>query len=253
MKLRGSLSRVRETWRRVATLEGLLVTVAVAGVMLLAAVALEATLHLAGGMRLVLLLAILGSALGGLAYWVVRPYLSDISDECVAVHVERRFPELRNGLINSVQLVKAPGVSGGFVAAVVAQASRQAATLDLGEAVDRRRVRKAGLAACCAVLLLAALYAVSPGRFTNAVRRLLNPGRFVPIKGRVEIEDIQPADGFSVLAGAEVPVKVRIPCRASAPPAGSSTAGPVRARRRTACVRWTLPPTSIPSGTSARG
>jgi len=212
LRVRKTLAGVREAWRRVATLEGLLLTATIVAAAVFCAVGLEATLHLAGWLRLIVLLALLGGSAGAFALLVVRPVLGDISDERVAVHIERTFPELQNGLINSVQLVKAEREhpsAGGFVSMVVARAAERSEQLEFQKAVDRDRLKRFCAAALGASVLLAALYALSPRRFENAVTRLLHPGSFIPTQGSVKIEKVEPGD-FSVLAGAEVPVKAVI-------------------------------------------
>jgi len=226
LRVRKGLSRVRDAWRRVATFEGLLLTIALVGGVLFCAVALEATLHLAGWLRLILLLTVLGGTAASLALLVVRPALGEISDERVAVHIERAFPELQNGLINSVQLVKTESSARGFVAMVVADAAERSEGLEIARAVDRSRLKRLGAVALIAAALVAGLYAVSPRRFENAVMRLLHPGSFIPTQGAVKIDRIEPGD-FSVLAGAEVPVKAVI-----RPIPGSRPEGRIIYRRR---------------------
>ncbi len=222
-QIRQRLAGVRGVWRRVRLGEGLALTAAASGAMLFAAVLLEATLHLPGAARLVLGLGLIIATAGGLAWLVLRSMTADISDERVAVHVERRFPELSNGLINSVQLVRSDGAaeapSSGFVEAVVDQAAAAIAGLDLGRSVDRSGLKRAALAAGLAVVLLAGMGLVAPDRFSNALMRLMHPGSFVPTQGSVRIEEVTPGD-FSVLGGADISIKARIAPRPGERPAG---------------------------------
>jgi len=187
--------RTRDWWRTVYILERVLFYVAgLFGALFLLTLA-EAHLHFSRAVRWPLLLGLLAYFLGGLVWLVFRPLFREWTEEEVAVHVERKFPQLDNELINALQLGTDTKVeSPGMVQALIAQAARDLRQYPLRQAVDTRNARRAGLAAFLAVLALGLWAGVAPDRFANALQRLLFPAKNIAALGSVRIAEVKPGD-----------------------------------------------------------
>lgn len=120
-----------------------------------------------------------------------------LSHEQVAIHIEEKFPQLRNSLINSVQLGKDNlAVSPVLVDRVISDALRDSEAFSLKESVKKRRLARVGGASffCAAVFALLMLSAPRSGRIANAIERLLNPFDYTPVVGSVKIVEVDPGD-----------------------------------------------------------
>src|SRR5262249_11986116 len=103
-QLVNSLDDVRRQWRQRKLLEGVLLTAAGALAVLAALVAADNLLAL-GTLGRVLTAGLLWTAVAiGVSTWIVRRVLEQQRDDFFAVLVEQRHPELRNRLINRLQL-----------------------------------------------------------------------------------------------------------------------------------------------------
>src|SRR5947209_8150981 len=103
-QLMGALNALRRQWRQRQLLVGVLLAAAVV-LAAVVAVALADNLLKAGtGVRLVLLLALLGSVGVAALNLVLRRALEDRRDDFFAALVEEKNPALRNRLINALQL-----------------------------------------------------------------------------------------------------------------------------------------------------
>lgn len=110
--------------------------------------------------------------------YVLSPSLRRITDDDLAVIVERHWPDLDNRVISTVQLSRladpaAANMSPALIRQLAADAAGQTAALDFSDAVDRRR----GLRGPGALLLAAALPAAVafsfPGELNLWARRAL--------------------------------------------------------------------------------
>src|SRR5262245_51574417 len=136
---------LRRQWRGQKVLGGVCWTVAAAAGSILVTVALDNWLRpettgralLAAGLWLTLAAAVL--------HWIVRCCLEDRRDDYFAAMVEEKHPELRNQFINALQLGRGNqnGFSPRFIEAIVADATRATADLDVSDSLDRRQVRRA--------------------------------------------------------------------------------------------------------------
>jgi len=208
-ELLDSVYQTRDWWRTVYILEHVLLFVAVLCAMVLVSTLVEAYAHLSAGLRWPLCIALLGYLLVGGGLLVFRPLVRDWTEEEVAVHIERKYPELDNELINAVQLgVDKRVMSPGMVQALIAQVAADIGRLSLRRAVDTRRARVLAGAATLAFVLLAAWAISSFDRFSNAFQRLLLPGRDIAAIGAVRIVDIQPKD-TRIHSGSDLEVIVK--------------------------------------------
>ena len=160
-------------------------------------------------LRWAMLLVLLALVLGGSVLLVFKPLFRDWTDEEVAAHLEARFPEIDNALINSVQLAKDPAVTQPeFVARVIRQAERDTRSVAVNQAADRRPAAR--LAASSGVLVLALMcYAVFySDAFARAMHRILLPAAYVPAAGAARIIEVQPGSA-TVVAGDPLHIVVR--------------------------------------------
>jgi hypothetical protein len=176
-RLMDSLNDVRRHWRGTQVAEGVLLAVGGTLAALLAVVAADNLLKLDKPGRFILAVLLWGTFLAALATFVIRRVLDDRRDDYFAALVEREHPELRNRLINALQLGRGNqnGHSPRLIAAIVEDAAAATADLDLARSLDRRPGRRAAVFAGCAALLCA-LYAVALWPyFARGLARVLFP------------------------------------------------------------------------------
>ena len=201
--------RTRDWWRTVHLVESLLVYAAGLLGGIFAATFLEAHLHFPAPVRIFMLALLLGYFGVGLVVFVFRPLFRDWTPEEVAVHVERKFPELDNELINAVQLGMDEQVqSPGMVGALIARAAARVADLPLKKAVDTRRALQLLVIAALCLVALGAWMGLGYERFSNALQRLVFPTRDIPALGRVRILEVKPGD-VRLNKGSDLVVVVR--------------------------------------------
>src|SRR6185503_6641455 len=157
------LSRLRGAIRRLFALDGLSRLILALAAFVVATFLLDWSLLLPSGVRLVLLAAGI-AGFGVLAFKrIVYPLGVKISDDDLALFVERHFPELNDRLISAIQLTREPLVapaegalssrSPQLVAALVADAEQATSQIDFKRVIIGKHVGKIALWA--AVVLLA--------------------------------------------------------------------------------------------------
>ena len=156
------LSRLRGAIRTLFALDGLSRLVLAMAAFVVATFLLDWTLILPAGVRLVLLAAGLGG-FGVLAFKrVFYPMGVKISDDDLALFVERHFPELNDRLISAIQLTREPlntgregaGNSPELVAALVADAEQATSQIDFKRVIVGKHVGKIALWAGVVILAL---------------------------------------------------------------------------------------------------
>ena len=171
---------VRRTWRQTEAMKGLAVVLADAVITVLALVAVDAVYHLPAWLRAALLGVGLAALLAAAFVAIVRPLRRAVSQEDIALHVEGRFPQLQGTLAAAVEYEprqRDSKLQGELVDALVADCLTRAARLDLGRAVDRRRLARRGLAAGVLLAFFLGAAAVKPGFFRHELVRVLTPWR----------------------------------------------------------------------------
>src|SRR5205814_1409401 len=108
-QLLDALDELRRQWRAQKVLEGSMLVLAGTAVVLLAGVATDNLFHLPVMGRLIVAGLLWGTLLAGIATFIVRRWLEDRRDDFFAALVEQKHPELRNQLINALQLGRADG------------------------------------------------------------------------------------------------------------------------------------------------
>jgi len=82
----------------------------------------------------------------GVMTWVVRRVMEQQRDDFFAILVEQRHPELRNRLINGLQLGRGHDFgSTRLIEAIVQDAAAATADFDMADCVDARPMKQAGL------------------------------------------------------------------------------------------------------------
>jgi hypothetical protein len=182
LRLLDKLESLREMLRVTWALEGLGLTAAIFLGIMLVGFALDNLFWLPTGVRIVLLLAGVSSALALLAWRIVRPLARKVSDERAAVVLEKSCPELDNEVINAVQLGKdrLDGYSRLVADEVVKDAEQRISAAQLPRAVEKRNLKRY-LTAAGVLLAAVALYVVLfPAYFANAFQRYSTFSAYVP-------------------------------------------------------------------------
>ena len=207
-ELLDAIGRARDWWRTIHILERVLLFVAGLFAVVFAFTMVEAWLHLSAAVRWPMFGALVAYLVLGAIFLIFKPLMRDWSDEEVAVHIERKYPELDNELINAVQLgVDKRVMSPGMVEALIAQTAGHLAEYPVRKAVDTQRARRLAILATLSVVALAVWAVTSFARFSNALQRLILPGSDIAAIGRVRIVEVKPGD-TSVLKGSDLEVEV---------------------------------------------
>jgi hypothetical protein len=175
----------------------MLLTLAGTAVVLFVVIAADNLLQPSTGWRSFLAAALWGSLAAGLVALVIRHWLEDRRDDFFAALVEEQHPELRNQLINALQLGRGkPCGSPQLIEAIVNDAANATADLQTSDCLNTRLVKRAGLAALAAVVLVAG-YATAMGpRFSNGLARVLLPLADIPAYTAVRVDEasVKPGD-----------------------------------------------------------
>ena len=212
----GRIGTVRTRWKTFLVLKGLLAFAVVALGAGLVVGLLEGLIHLPVAGRVVMLVLGLGSLAAALGVFVARPVLRRLTDEEVARHIESALPDIRNGLINAVQLSRdeqAP--SADLVDAAITETAVASSRHDFRVAVSPEMLSRLGIAAGALTVLLVLFGLVFPGRLSNAWLRVLSPtDDTLPIVGSVEILEMTPSSSPVVVVFGD-PLEVKVKYRAS--------------------------------------
>jgi hypothetical protein len=172
-----ALENVRRQWRLQKILEGVLLAGAGALAVLLVLVAADNLLQPGTLGRMLLALVLWGTLAAFLLGLVIRRWLEDRRDDFFAALVEQKHPELHNQLINALQLGRGnqAGFSPRLIEAIVHDAARATADLDLADSLEWRPVLRALACGGAAVVLLGGYGLVFGPRFVNGLYRTLAP------------------------------------------------------------------------------
>lgn len=162
------LGRLRRSMRRLFALDGLSRLILALGVFVALSFAADWTFHLPAAVRVGLSVAGLGLAGVLLVRRIAYPLWVRISDDDLAVFVEREYPQLNDRLISAVQLVREPldpegrHASPELVRALVAEAAELSRGIDFGRVLVRRHVLRAAAAAGAVAAVFAGLALWNP-------------------------------------------------------------------------------------------
>jgi len=175
-QLQQDLAELRRRWRGRAVWAGVLGLWACAlGVLVVAALVDNLWRPGVAGRVIVAVLCVGVTAVGGLRL-LARRLWENRSDDYFAALVEQRHPELRNVLINAVQLGREAGPdTPRLVGAIVQDAAGATADLDWGDCLESRTVKRAGWAAGIAVAVMAGYALLWGPQLVNGLTRVLLP------------------------------------------------------------------------------
>lgn len=212
-RLIDSLNELRRRWRQKQVLTGSLLALAVVSAVFLGAVVVDNLLKPEVAGRVVLAGTLWGTLILAVLGLVIRRWLEDHRDDYFAALVERKHPELHNGLINALQLGRGnqDGVSRQLIDAIVADAARSTADLEMADSLDVRPTRRAvRIAEGIAALLMIYALAFAP-RFANGAARVLLPLAEIPPYTASRVIDalVKPGD-TRIPEGVAVRVEARV-------------------------------------------
>jgi hypothetical protein len=201
-RLMEGLDEVRRRWRTRQVLEGVLLASAGALGVVVALVLLD-NLFQPDKLGRALAAAVLwGGLVAGILGLVVRRCLEDRRDDYFAALAEQKHPELRNRLINALQLGRGDqrGFSPELIGAVVRDADRATADVELADSVDGKPARRAAGLALVALLVTGGYAAAFGPYFGNGLARVLLP-----------FGDIAPYTRTQIVVGSVKPGNARVP------------------------------------------
>src|SRR6185503_19399301 len=193
------LSRLRGAIRRLFALDGLSRLILALAAFVVATFLLDWSLLLPSGVRLVLLAAGI-AGFGVLAFKrIVYPLGVKISDDDLALFVERHFPELNDRLISAIQLTREPldastegalaGNSPELVAALVADAEQATSQIDFKRVIIGKHVGMIALWAAAAFLALAGGALAQPHLAGIYMNRIFGGATKWPQRTHLEVLD----------------------------------------------------------------
>ena len=180
LQLEARISTLRSRVRRLLALHGLSRVVAWIVPLIVLACLADWLAHFDAGVRLTLLLALIGFA-GWLAYrHVLAPLFVRFADLDIALRIEERWPGLNDRLASTVQFLKLKNVDDRFGspelrAATVKQTLDEARSIDFRAVVEPRPVYRALAIAAAALLFAGGFIAAEPQLSRLAARRLFLP------------------------------------------------------------------------------
>ena len=192
VRLLEKLESLREMLRTTFALEGLGLTAAVFLGIVLVGFALDNLFWLSAGIRIILLVGGLSAVVFLLVLRIIRPLARKVSNERVAIVLEKAYPGLDNAVINAVQLGRdrLEGYSRLVADEIVKDADLEVKTLELPKAVERRRLKRYSIAAAVAAGAVLLYVVAFPAHFANAFERYSHFSTYVPpiTKTKIEIE-----------------------------------------------------------------
>lgn len=198
------LSRLRGNIRRLFALDGLSRLMLALCAFVVVTFLLDWSLILPSGVRLVLLAAGL-AGFGVVAFKrIVYPLGVRISDDDLALFVERHFPELNDRLISAIQLTREPVDATGLVqspelvAALVEDAERATSQLDFRRVVVGRHVGRIGGWALAALLVVGGAAAARQDYASIYLQRIIGGSTKWPQRTHLTVLDF--TNGRKVMA-----------------------------------------------------
>ena len=206
-----TIDRSRASWRLVEVLAGSLKTFLAVGDALLIGFVLDNLFHLPGPVRLAYAVAVLGILTFMLLRFILYPLVRPMTDEMVAAHLERAFPELDNSVINAVLLSRErfrDSLTRHMAASQVRQTAESVRKRDFGRPTGGQGLWKSGrwaLGLVGAAVLYGALFSDYMG---NAFLRFVFPYRYIPPITDTRLE-VSPGDA-DCLQGDSLRIEARV-------------------------------------------
>ena len=142
--------------------------------------------------------------------WTLLRLMRKFSQERAALYIEQKYPKLRNNLINSLQLYpqvanakESPGFSASMVLALLRATRTQLTTLEIGELVDTRPVKRSLRLLATVFVPVLAMVLFNPSWVDETFSLLSRPlDHIPPSKTAIEINP----KGFRVVRGSTVTI-----------------------------------------------
>ncbi|MCX7607226.1 MAG: hypothetical protein N2170_08190, partial [Bacteroidia bacterium] len=214
----------RAAYYRIQIIRGLLLTGLWSLLLLLLFSLSEGVFWWEVSIRQILWVIWLGGIFFFLGRWVVYPLLQYglrlrgyLSDEEAARWIGRRLPEVRDTLLNAIQLHSQHAASNAAIALAIEERTRKLSVLPWEITLPRADIRRYGLFLLLTVLLSAFLWIASPTLFRGGALRFLQPHqaflRPVPYTLRVEglkpfYRQGEPLELFFFLSGEKLPAEL---------------------------------------------
>jgi len=191
------LAEVRQRWRAQNLFAGALLALACLSAAACVLVAADNLAKPETAGRVFMSVCFWATALAALVYFIARRWLENRRDDFFACLVEGRHPELRNRLINALQLGRGDHYgSRRVVEAIVNDAARAAADLDMPGCVEGRGLKRAAVLAGVGLLLTGLYAALFAPWFANGLARVLHPLSDVPAYTATQVvgASVRPGD-----------------------------------------------------------
>ncbi len=211
--IRQSLAALRRRLQWYVVLEGVVTLIAAAAVWFWVSLAVDWLLEPSRGVRIAILVGLAALMLTVVYRKIVRRLTTPLGDRSLALLLERRFPELNDGLLTAVELSDAQRrgqlASPGMLATASQRAAGQLARLDIGTVINREPL---GWAIFGAVVLTAAVAVYAAGAADVfgvwARRNVLLADELWPRRTRLEVDGF--VDGHRKVArGSDTLIVVR--------------------------------------------
>lgn len=190
VSLQAKLAAARLRWRSFQAMGGFAALFAFCAALSLASFHTDRLLVLGtGGRQLWLWLLIAGFVLAALVF-LVMPLLRPVSDEAIAVQVERRFPALGERLLTTLHFAQASpqvGVSGSLVAQLARETETLAQRLNFVQAISPATLLRPTIWAWSAGILLLAHIMLAPESMQVWLRRIWHPGLDIPLHANTRV------------------------------------------------------------------
>jgi len=209
--LEKKLWRTNDHWRIFRILEGLARFAAIlAGTFFFFAL-LEGIIHFSSTVRLGMILVLVAELVAGAAFYIFKPILESTTIEQVARHIENKFPQLNNGLINAVLLARDEKIPEPyFLERMMDEVGSLSQKFDFNSSVDKRKFANMALSCLLCVLFLMGYVLFFPERFSNAVARIVKPYANIEAVGSVVIKEVLPGD-TEIVSGSNLTVQAVVP------------------------------------------
>ena len=209
--LERKLWRTNDHWRIFRILEGLTQFAAIlAGTFFFFAL-LEGIIHFSSAVRLGMIFILLAEVTAGAVFYVFKPILESTTIEQVARHIENKFPQLDNCLINAVLLAKDKRVPEPyFLERMMDEVGSLSQEFDFSSSVNKRKFANMALSCLLCVVFLMGYVLFFPERFSNAVVRIVKPYANVEAVGSVVIKEVLPGD-TEIVSGSNLTVQAVVP------------------------------------------
>ena len=177
------IDRARAVWRAVNVLDGCLRAL----IFLLAAVLVgfmvDNLFALPGIVRLVYGIGLLAGLLYMCTRYIVLPALRPLTDEMVATHIERAYPDLDNHLINAVLFQQGTAknpLTRVMVSSQLNETFRDMKERDMARSTDRRALWLWGKWSIVLLAVVGCYFGVFHKHFANAFLRYAQPLKYIP-------------------------------------------------------------------------